>query len=526
MKITARWAGLPAAVTTIVALAAIAPAGASAATCNGTSIIGEGSSFQNIAQNAPGGTVLSSTGSSIPGDQGWKNLFKSGYTSATGSHVAQWCSASGSFNTTGQTITYNSTGSGNGVNAWGAQRPNGTNYVPQAGFRSGTVSNPDSTGTYKNYADRFTAYDDAPSPGEQAKMNNGDPANGFQPGILHNIPVAQGAIANIVNFPDGCTWASSFNHKLDAAGQTTRFKVPNATLEKVWAGSITTWGGMFNNHLTPASCNSLTITRVVRQDSSGTTFNFKQWLDLVSHRTGGSGTDWGMTGTGYNTPGNNTNWPAPTIHNAGSGGGNLATTVAGTDGSIGYAFLGDARAKGFDMTATTPGTQADTTFWLPIYNDASPTPKLLDPQANGNDGYKAGQGINTHGSNCSKATYHGIPTNGLPGYTGSAVANDPTTSDQWAAASGIGQSVAYEMCYMSWIGVWDDYSNVYGSSAAEGKKFSSVKDYLNMILATGQTMLPLDDYAKLPTALGSAYNDGSGPSVATLAKNGMKNVHL
>ena len=515
MKIRTKWAGVPAAVAAMAALAAVAPAGASAASCKGTSIIGEGSSFQKIAHQSPGGTVQGTTGS-IAGDQGWINLFKSGYTKADGSHQNQYCAQTTStFLSTGQTISYNSTGSGAGVSAFGAGRSGGY----PAGARSGVGTQP--AGTTNWFNDRFVAYDDAPNSAEQANMNAGDPSQGWNAGLLHNIPVAQGSIAMDFNVPDGCSWPASFNYKPDAATQTTRFKIPNASIEKIYSGVYTTWGQLFAGNMTgtPANfagvtCNNVPITPVVRSDSSGTTFNFKQWLALVA-ATDGSTVDWGQSGSGLNTPANNTVWP--NAYTSASGGGGVAGKAATTDGAVTYAFLGDSRAKGFDITPIASGSAPDTTFWIPVYNNAT-TPQLADPATNGTYGYKAGQAINTHGSNCAKAVYKNVPTTGLGGV------GDPTTADSWNTVSGIGQTAGYPMCYLSWIGAWDSYSAVYGSSLAEQKMEMSVKDYLTAITGNGQGMLPLDDYQKLPTTAGS----GGTPTLtmAQLAKNGVAAIHF
>ena len=90
-------------------------------------------------------------------------------------------------------------------------------------------------------------------------------------GKLHVIPVAIGAITIIVNLPTAATTA-----RRDRARSASGPRSTTPTLEGMLvAGQVTTWGDA-DPDLDRRRCAATPIKRVVRLDSSGTTFALKQ----------------------------------------------------------------------------------------------------------------------------------------------------------------------------------------------------------------------------------------------------------
>lgn len=140
------------------------------------------------------------------------------------------------------------------------------------------------------------------------------------------VPVVGGAI----NVP--------INLKNPATGRTlgSSIVLPQVTLAKIFAGSITTW-----NHPEIAKANpnfklpATPIKVVYRSDSSGTSQNFlgylNAWAPTIWTKVQG---DFGTAFPG-GTP------PASSI--AGNGNAGVLTNVVANEGAIGYVDLGDAK---------------------------------------------------------------------------------------------------------------------------------------------------------------------------------------
>jgi ABC-type phosphate transport system substrate-binding protein len=264
-------------------LAALGASGASAAPlCTGGNIIGQGSSLQKIAQQNV-----------------WIPAFQNEICNS-GKHP---------------TVTYESTGSGAGLNEWNASGAKGS----------------------LNHERQFIGTDDAPTTEQISNIKS--VAGGAN---LLVVPVAQTAIVAIANPPEGCTVE----------------EITNSELEKMFRGTFTSWSKLATAE---GTCSS-PVTRVVRKDGSGTTFQFKNYLSLANTgglpcTTGGTSgkASWkelepiGNTETG--AP--NTTWPescegttlSTLIRPAGTGGGELVKKVNATAGAIGYASLPDAKSN-------------------------------------------------------------------------------------------------------------------------------------------------------------------------------------
>jgi ABC-type phosphate transport system substrate-binding protein len=202
----------------------------------------------------------------------------------------------------------------------------------------------------------------------------------------------------------------------------------------------------------------------VRFDVSGTTLQFKRWLDQVN-----PGRGW----TGFA----NSEWPGATINPGTKGGGALAALVKSTDGSLGYVDLATARANGFE----TAGGGTDDTFWLAVDDNAGqPSEPTADP-----DGYR--EGTPARGANCDGTQFTRQP--------GGA---DPTLED-WSQVTGATTPSGYPLCLLTFDLAWDDQADVYGSGDGEQGQARTVKDYLADVVGTsGQSLLPAGDYSSLP----------------------------
>ena len=456
---------------TVFALVAAAPgahAAFSLAACTGSAINGRGASFQASAQ------------------QGFIGNFQ----------TADFCGAGA------PAITYDAAGSGAGRRALGE--------------RSGT----NTTGA-RDAAIRFGGTDEPPTPTQTAQMESG-PVDGSladvtaaDNGDLHVVPVAIGANAVDVNYPDGCSIpaASLANPPASGAAQTDRIKLTATVAEAAFYAdtSADTWGELVpgiagtptNTALVDAgvaTCASVPVRRVVRFDDSGTTFVQKDWLGKVNPARSPS---WASFQVNPNTTWPNAlgGTPAATCpvlatnlcKNTSNGAGALLDLLNTVDGGIGYADVATSRSKGFEVVPST----GDTTFWAPIVNTAA-TPATFEPTADAT-AWKSGTG--TRGANCAGTVFSSVPGG-----------SDPTLGS-WAAVSGVGTASAafYPICSLTYAMVFDDNASVYGASAAEEGKARTVKDYLtSQVSALGQTTLSPRDYAPLSLALRSGAQTGVG----------------
>lgn len=449
--------------TSRVAAAALAVAGAGlfapaanaaytgpTAKCQGASIIGGGASFQRAAQTAWGADQLSITGWAL--GTSWGTLATSSTATSGFGFAGAGTGSCGSFRSSNKTIKYAATGSGGGRNSWSA---------------NGNPAHRDSNAS-------FTATDEAPSPAEEANMESVGITGAAQ---LLTVPVAQSSIAVMVNLPEGC-------RLVDA----TRRKATIQNLEKIWYGEKVTWGSLLNSSTalgptpatddlpqTQASCTNTFLKRVVRKDSSGTTFAFKQTFDFsVNNR-------WSTGATDYTSTANNTVWPndaAPkaVLRPASNGNGPLADLVAATPSAIGYSDLATARSKGFGFSGVN-----DRRFWLAVTAPKSATLVVTNDPAK-----DAGETPATYGANCSSS--------GSRIYT-----NQPSSSlDNWYNVTGASQYYVggnYPFCTLTYALSYDNNEAVQGMTEPKAR---TVSDYLKYVTGTGQGVLAAADYQALP----------------------------
>ena len=215
----------------------------------------------------------------------------------------------------------------------------------------------------------------------QSTANAGDPA-----GKMMSFPIVGGAIALAVNLPAACA---------NAGGG---YNFTTADIAAIWSGTQANWGGLdpTNDPNLTTTCGpggtNVPVTRVVRQDTSGTSQNFENYLSDASPSTAlcatgtftsiSSGTSTATLNTLgdlkgeilQSTAGSNNNiWPTggscnALAHAATSGTPALLHTLDGISGGIGYADVTDeVRDPGDAAALVTPAIQNSdaTSFQLP-----------------------------------------------------------------------------------------------------------------------------------------------------------------
>lgn len=336
-------------------------------------------------------------------------------------------------------ITYESTGSGGCISAWNFD-----------GI-SGVID--------KNVA--YCATDDAPT---AAQITNAEKVAGGA--RIAVVPVAQSSLAIIANPPVGCN--AEF--------------VTNSNLAGLMEGRIRNWNKVETaEEETPGACNA-PISRVVRKDGSGTTYQFKNYLFKLFNGTlkcteglveAGKKATWQQLEPIAAEGKPNISWPescpeqelSTLLRGAANGNGAVVTKVNETPGSIAYTGLADAVA----------GNKGNT--------------RILALQNNGQKGVAeatfAEPGIGNV-ANCGKAVYQVPKVNGSLDFDWSQV---------FAAKPAIGGE-AYPLCTLTYVLVWNDYSAV---GYTEGVA-TTTRDYIYeyVVQAAGQAAIDSNNYSALP----------------------------
>lgn len=448
---------LPACVLSAAAVAALAAPGAASAftlvQCEGGAIHGKGSSAQKLLQiniwNPQFNT--SANGKACNGTQGSKGK---------------------------PAVTYTSTGSGAGMESWGVETKAGGE------IRFGKEN-------------AFVGTEIAPSKKQSEEITSHGAA-----GTLLTIPVAQPAIAILIHLPKGCEKATG--------GPTPgRLAMKDSTVEKVFQGTFTTWSKVLNkatlvgnSECTKSLLSKAPISRVVREDGSGTTDAYMKYLGVIFKKEVAPGKTWNQLGE----VANNTTWPNEAEHPVlrGSGGGGVAKKVAETPGSIGYANVADARANSAFVPPA--GGSEKAVFWAVVESNKE---LYVDPSTNGE--------VATVGdSNCAETLY----TNGKKKFP------PPTTTELWNEVTTAKKQKNYDICYITYDLALTKYSAfTKGTTVEEAPteaEARTVADYLGYELSTGtgggQEAAAGNDYAKLPT------NENPTLNVLKIAQEGVAKV--
>jgi ABC-type phosphate transport system substrate-binding protein len=457
------------------------------APCHGTTAYGIGASLQKVAQLGPNGD-----GGSDSGHPGWAFTFANDTNSI--------CPQGGSFDA--QNGNYQALGSGAGQSAVCV---NGTSMT---------------TNSATSAPFDFAAADDPPTATQISNANNCmDPRVAQRPLALHTVPVAQAAIAMVVHLPSGCTINSN-----DNAATKDRFNMLNQNLEGAYfnGSGAPTWSTLLPNS---PSCSG-PITRAVRYDESGTTFQTENYLRQINHAStwqtasgalqfqnwpnngsnivyGGAAPNVNPSGTcPLSGPGNtppdpsNTGQTQPTNPSLCNGAGEVANAVLDNAGTIGYVDMATAIAKGFAY----PSKGTSSTFWVPVQNNGTGTKgaTFADPNVNSN-GYISGNA--TGGANCASSSY--TPPSGT----------DPTLST-WDGVFGSNPNQAnYPVCTLTYELLWNDSSRAFGDTTAVDARARSVKDYAEYLVSNsqstdGQSILRGLNYDTVPSSILSIAQTG------------------
>jgi ABC-type phosphate transport system substrate-binding protein len=387
----------------------------------------------------------------------------------------------------------------------------------------------------RNDTPRFGMTDDPPTATEIEQMNKGGSGTPFvidsnpnNDGEIQIVPAAVGAVAPLVNFPNGCNPEALGNEfrtvsAAEISGDATkkallRVRFPKAKFEKVWAqgevdAPMVKWSDVFPELAGTAACE-VAIIRVVRFDESGTSFAFKDYL-----RTINEGRGWTVKYATEDTTALTRKWPGAEFGTGGQCGGTaapgkkpdsedhltsgcangnafLVQTLKNTDGSIGYSDISTARGEGLAVNPSS--ASPPDRYWTQVQNGSE---AFTEPTANPN-GFRT-DGVK--GANCKETEFKNVPS---------------TTFGNWSPTSGVNSLVGFGICTMTYGLVFKDNSAVWGDTPTEEAKAKTVKDYWQSIVSSGsQNGLSAADYAPLPSGIlaiakagvdGIAWKGGTG----------------
>lgn len=420
-RVGIRAALLAGATVAAVGLGSIGTASASLS-CEGSDIVGRGSSLQKvIEQNV------------------WKVGFETGVCSTEPNTP---------------TITYESVGSGGGLEKW---NHNG---------KAGSI----------NTAYSFIGTDDALTTAQIGNVTS--VAGGAS---LLTIPVAQTSIGVIANPPSGCT-----------VGVIT-----NKELEAVFNGTILKWSELSTNLASPNPACNYAIKRVVRKDGSGQTYQFKNYLWLINKKpvpcTAEGEKTWQelepITISGTGAP--NTVWPedegcattkSALIKPAANGGGEVAKEVTQTSNSIGYASLPDMETK---IAACEETSSCKNTEILSMQNNGKK--KLSEATF-------SSPLLGEEEANCLTAEYT------VPTLARKSIKVGAGLNVDWSQVFGAKITTGgYPLCTLTYNLAFTKYS---GPGFTLGQE-KTVNDYINeyIVQSAGQAGAATEFYAPLPTGI-------------------------
>jgi ABC-type phosphate transport system substrate-binding protein len=429
------------AVSAMSAVAFIAPGTASAA-CTGASIKGNGSSLQASAQQKYWSPVFNAKCAGPPATE---------------------------------QVEYESTSSGKGLASWWV----GHNLEKFKGFGP---------------TNAFVGTDQPPNATQESEiLEKEEPISGAK---VLSIPVLQAAVALPIHLPEGCTATSGKGKKTIG-----RLVLSDETLQKIFSHEISTWSEVatFNeDKLVGASCDSSApIIRVVRTEGSGTTAILKKFLFEINK----AAVDGSETWNELAEKNENLKWPDEGVDlvraEKGSG---IASTVASTAGSIGYANLNEVRANAA-FTPAGGGGEGKQIFWPELQNKGK---KFADPATNGEANEAAD-------ANCEDEVY--VSLNG----TGKQAKFPPaSTEDVWnEVTASTTQKKSYALCGFTYDLSLTDFANFASTSESE---VTTVANYFTFVLNEGQALLKNHDFLGLPEAKKESGN------VLDIAKEGVAKI--
>jgi ABC-type phosphate transport system substrate-binding protein len=471
---------VPACVLSAAAVAALGAPGVASASrlpkcTEGTKINGEGSTLQATAMK-----------------ETWGELAPKAYNNAAQTNPKA-CPG-------GPEVTYNTkgkTGSGKGMENWYGLEE----YGPEAQGFAGT--------------------DNAPNQDIKEKIEAENPG-----AKVLTIPTLQAAIALIIHLPTGCTATAEPGTKpLPSLG---RLVLGQKTVESIFRRKITKWSKIKDGKDKIVTCTKATseteITRVVREDGSGTTAAFKKWLEVVNGKGEGelgkvcnaAKETWLQCGE---EPPANTTWPEEGVKLVrGNGNGGVIAAVEATPGSIGYANLADTRSKGKGFIPPAGG-EGKNMFWAELENGqkeevAGKKLKVFtDPSDNGDATAKSK-------ANCAGTSY--VNVNVATGKAEKGKFPPPTTEELWNRVTAEKKEINYSICAFTYDLGLTKYNGFKGATESEA---TTAGDFLEFVLNAepngGQKTIEEEkDYIGLPT------NKEAKKNVQLIAQEGAKKIQF
>ena len=301
---------------------------------------------------------------------------------------------------------------------------------------------------------------------------------------IMSFPVGGSSVAIIVNFGTACS-------KKDP----TTLALTAKEVSRLFGGDVATWAdrelGENNAALAADGCTGA-VTRIVRQDSSGTTNIFKQYLIRAENERTGQLCAVGKLWEAYFST--NTEWPGkqkPTEEGTcsaittalKSGNPELIAKLKETQGGIGYADLPQAVGNGFVIATVQSAT--------------------------GNSGYQSP--VNGKAANCSYTSVQppvGSASNavGLSGeganWANNAEPNEENVTDRGSK---------YPICGLTWDLAFTGLSNTSTSAIAPltADQRRTLYSFFTFVLSsTAQNLLSTIDYAPLPAGWLQTLREG------------------
>jgi ABC-type phosphate transport system substrate-binding protein len=334
-----------------------------------------------------------------------------------------------------------------------------------------------------NTGEAYVGTDEAPSAGEISEVKT---RTGVAPVV---IPIAETSIAVIANKPANCALTGGITW---------------ANLNELFAGTKKHWSEL-STIANKSACETAeagaSITRIVRSDGSGTTYQFKNYLaELQKAPISAAGPGKVETAPSVCTaetwsalrpnPTLNLLWPKSgcntgvTAVETAEGGGGVVNAVAAKSNSIGYAAYSDVFHAGKTSLAVA----------LENGNEVGVGPTYALP----------GKGTSSQEANCGSRVYT-VPAAGrATGGTGLEV----DWSEVFGAKPEIG--TAYPLCTLTFNLSWNGFSSV-GFATHTGE---AVKAYLGYELGEGQSTIAQKGYQVLPTSTTNANNVAGAAALA------------
>jgi len=329
------------------------------------------------------------------------------------------------------------------------------------------------------------------------------PVQPFTPDAASNgstFPSSSDQTAPIMSFPiAGSSVAIAINLTAAECGGTKPSSIDftPAQMSAIWGGSVSNWNdtsleGPGTQNQSLAGCN-VPITRVVREDSSGTTNIFKFYLTDVDNARTAATCDPGPTWASFNpfAPGtSNTSWPSgsgcsPLAVPTTSGGPALVTLLGSTPGGVGYADLADMVASTTPVITVGVQNGADTGFQAPGSGKAANCDLSVVNLPSGSSSNAVGL------SNTDNWGVDNVATNGSPNHI------DETDAGVKYPICGLTFDLVYTNLGLS-NGLSPNVNAIAGLTADQRRTLYSFMTYV--LSSTAQSKLPGDYYQQLPAS--------------------------